>query len=253
MRLIDTHAHIYLPEFDADRQQLVDKALAAGVTQILLPAIDSTTHMQMLETEARFAACKAMMGLHPCSVKENYKEELQQVETYLQQRSFAAVGEIGLDFYWDTSFTKQQYEAFGTQIGWALQYDLPIVIHSRNAMDECIEVVKKYKGSRGIFHCFSGTVQQAEQLIEQGFLLGIGGVVTYKNAGLDKVLAAIGIENLVLETDAPYLAPVPYRGKRNEPAYLAEIIKKISAVTGKEIEEIAAVTTENAIKIFKLS
>ena len=252
MHFIDTHTHIYLPEFDGDREAMLQKAKAAGVAQMLLPAIDTQTHAQMLQVEASFAGCIAMMGLHPCSVKENYKEELQAVAQYLQQRSFAAVGEIGLDFYWDTTLTQQQYDAFETQIQWALQYNLPIVIHSRNAMDECIEVVKKYRGVRGIFHCFSGTVQQAEQVIELGMLLGIGGVVTYKNAGLDKVLAQIGIEHIVLETDAPYLAPVPYRGKRNEPAYLDAIADKVAAITGIAKSEIAARTTENAIKLFEL-
>ena len=253
MQLIETHAHIYLPEFDADRQIMVDKAHSAGVQQIIMPAIDAATHAQMLQVEAQFDNCKAMMGLHPCSVKEGYKKELEVVEGYLKQRPFAAVGEIGLDFYWDTTFTQQQYDAFETQIGWALQYDLPIVIHSRNAMDECIEVVRNFKGVRGVFHCFSGTVAQAQQVIELGLLLGIGGVVTYKNAGLDKVLSEIGIEHLVLETDAPYLAPVPYRGKRNEPAYLLEIAEKVAQVTGLEKSEVAAVTTENARKLFKLS
>ena len=253
MNLIETHAHIYLPEFEADRTQMVQKATSAGVQQIIMPAIDSTTHGQMLEVEAQFSNCTAMMGLHPCSVKADYKKELDVVEKYLQQKTFAAVGEIGLDFYWDTTFTAQQYISFETQIAWALQYNLPIVIHSRNAMDECIEVVKKFKGVKGVFHCFSGTVAQAQQVIELGMLLGIGGVVTYKNAGLDKVLAEIGIEHLVLETDAPYLAPVPYRGKRNEPAYLLEIVEKVAQATGKDKHEIAEVTTENARKLFKLS
>lgn len=252
MNLIETHAHIYLPEFDADRPGMVQKALDAGVQQIIMPAIDSTTHGQMLEVEAQFSHCIAMMGLHPCSVKEDYKKELDVVEQHLQKRAFAAVGEIGLDFYWDTTFTEQQYISFETQIGWALQYNLPIVIHSRNAMDECIEVVRKFKGVKGVFHCFSGTAAQAQQVIELGMLLGIGGVVTYKNAGLDKVVAEIGIEHLVLETDAPYLSPVPYRGKRNEPAYLLEVLEKIAQVTGLDKKEIAAVTTENARKLFKL-
>jgi len=252
MQLIETHAHIYLPEFDADRPQLVERALAAGVQQIVMPAIDTTTHAQMLQTEAQFTNCTAMMGLHPCSVNAAYQTELDAVESYLRQRPFAAVGEIGLDFYWDTTFTKEQYLVFETQIGWALQYNLPIVIHSRNAIDECIKVVKKFSGVKGIFHCFSGTVEQAQQITDLGMLLGIGGVVTYKNAGLDKVLAQIGIKNLVLETDAPYLSPVPYRGKRNEPSYLVEIADKVAQVTGLDKNEIAAVTTENARKLFKL-
>lgn len=252
MLLIDTHAHIYLPEFDANRAEIMQQAAANGVGTIYMPAIDSSTHTQMLAVETAFSHCKAMMGLHPCSVKEDYETELALVETYLQQRPFAAIGEIGLDFYWDTTFKQQQYAAFETQIHWALQYNLPIVIHSRNAIDECIEVVEQYKGLKGIFHCFSGTVAQARRIIDTGFLLGIGGVVTYKNAGLDKVLEEIGIESIVLETDAPYLAPVPHRGKRNTPAYLSFITEKIAQVTGKEKHEIAATTAENAIKLFEL-
>jgi TatD DNase family protein len=253
MHLTDTHAHIYLPEFDAGRADMLQAAASKGIQKIYMPAIDSTTHAQMLSVEAQYSQCIAMMGLHPCSVNERYEEELALAESYLQQRPFAAVGEIGLDFYWDVTFKQQQYAAFEKQIEWALQYDLPIVIHSRNAIDECIEVVEQHKGSTGIFHCFSGTVEQARRMIDAGFLLGIGGVVTYKNAGLDKVVAAIGIEHVVLETDAPYLAPVPYRGKRNEPAYLDAVAEKLVALTGKPKEEIAAITTENAIKIFKLS
>ncbi len=253
MRLIDTHAHIYLSDFDADRSTMLQKAKDAGVDTIVMPAIDAATHQQMLAVEEAFAHCPAMMGLHPCSVGENYKTELKLVEDYIRQRKFVAIGEIGLDFYWDTTFVQQQYQAFETQIQWALEQNLPIVIHSRNAMDECIAVVKKYRGITGIFHCFSGTEAQARQITDLGFLLGIGGVVTYKNAGLDKVVAAIGIERLVLETDAPYLAPVPFRGKRNESSYLQFIAQKIAEVTGRPVEEIANITTENARKIFKLS
>ena len=253
MYLIDTHAHIYLEDFDADRESIILKAKESGVEAIIMPAIDASTHQQMLSVEATFSQCTAMMGLHPCSVKESFEAELNVVHQYLQQRSFIAIGEIGLDFYWDTTFTQQQYQAFETQVQWALQYNLPIVIHSRNAMDECIAVVKKYSGLKGIFHCFSGTEEQAQQIIELGFLLGIGGVVTYKNAGLDKVIAAIGVDRLVLETDAPYLAPVPFRGKRNESSYLQPIAEKIAQVTGRTIEEIANITTENANNLFKLS
>jgi TatD DNase family protein len=250
MQLIDTHAHIYLPEFDADRSVLMQKAKEAGVQTIVMPAIDASTHLQMLATEKEYENCTAMMGLHPCSVKENYEEELRVVKKYTEERTFVAIGEIGLDFYWDTTHTAQQYKAFETQIEWALELNLPIVIHSRNAMDECIAVVKKYPGLKGIFHCFSGTVEQAQQIIDLQFLLGIGGVVTYKNAGLDKVVAQIGIDQLVLETDAPYLAPVPYRGKRNECSYLTLVAEKVAAVTGRTIDEVAAVTSENAIKLF---
>jgi TatD DNase family protein len=250
MQLIDTHAHIYLPEFDNDRELLITKAAAEGLAQVFMPAIDSSTHQKMLEVEKEFSSCTSMMGLHPCSVAANFEEELAIIENFLKERSFSAIGEIGLDFYWDKTFTEQQYQAFERQISWAMQYQLPIAIHSRNAMDECIEVVKKYPGCRGVFHCFSGTVEQAKEIIDAGFFLGIGGVITYKNSGLDKVIGQLGIDHLVLETDAPYLAPVPYRGKRNESSYLPLIAQKISDVTGKSAEEVAVRTTKNTSILF---
>lgn len=219
MYLIDTHAHIYLPEFAADREEMLVHAKESNIHKILMPAIDASTHADMLMLERSHPGCLAMMGLHPCSVKENYEEELKIIEGYLQQRQFIAIGEIGLDFYWDKTFTDQQYAAFRHQVKLALQHQLPIVIHSRNAVDECIEVVQQYPGLTGVFHCFSGNYEQALKAIGTGFMLGIGGVVTFKNAGLDKVVEKVGMDNLILETDAPYLAPVPHRGKRNEPAF----------------------------------
>lgn len=252
MQLIDTHSHIYLPAFDADREDGLKRAVANNVTSILLPAIDATTHAHMLAAEAQWPQCRAMMGLHPCSVKDGYAQELFIVETHLQQRKFIAVGEIGLDFYWDTTFKHQQYEAFKTQIALALHYDLPIVIHSRNATDECIEVVKAFPGLRGVFHCFSGTAAQANRIIELNFYLGIGGVVTYKNAGLGNIIKAVGLHAVVLETDAPYLTPVPYRGKRNESSYLPLIATTLSQITNESIEDVAAITTQNARKLFSL-
>jgi TatD DNase family protein len=252
MFFIDTHAHIYLPEFDTDRQVLLEEACAKGVRKILMPAIDSSTHSLMLDVESNNEQCMSMMGLHPCSVKADYKTELQIILEWLQRRSFIAIGEIGLDFYWDKTFAKQQYEAFHQQIQWALQFNLPIVIHSREATSECIEVVKQYPGLKGIFHCFSGNIEQGERIIESGFLLGIGGVLTFKNAGLDKVVDVLGIEHVVLETDAPYLAPVPYRGKRNECSYLPLIAEKLATISGKKLEEVVTITTQNAIKLFNL-
>ena len=252
MQLIDTHAHIYLPKFDADRQAMLERAASNGIGTIVMPAIDAATHGPMLATAAQWPQCKAMMGLHPCSVLASYSEELSVVETHLHQQEFKAIGEIGLDFHWDVTYRQQQYEAFQTQIQWALQYDLPVVVHSRNATDECIEVVRRYPGLRGVFHCFSGTVEQAEQLTDLGFLLGIGGVLTYKNAGLDKVIEVIGIDAVILETDAPYLAPIPYRGKRNECGYLLPIAEKLAAVTGRSVAEVAAITTHNAKRLFNL-
>jgi TatD DNase family protein len=253
MNIIDTHSHIYVSEFDMDRVEMMRRAEKEGVTKIFLPAIDSDSHEKMLQTEADFPGiCHSMMGLHPCSVKENYKEELELVQEYLKKRPFKAVGEIGLDFYWDKTFTTQQYEAFYQQIEWALAYNLPIVIHSRNATEECIKVVAEHqKGElRGIFHCFSGNEEQARQLIELGFYLGIGGVVSFKNSGLDAVMEIIGLDNVVLETDAPYLAPVPFRGKRNEPSYLKYVVEKLATIKNISVKEVAAITTANAEKLF---
>lgn len=255
MMLIDTHSHIYLPEFEKDRSNMLEKAEKEGVSKILMPAIDSSTHTVMLELEEeRPLTCISMIGLHPCSVKENYLFELKIVRDYLEKRSFKAVGEIGLDFYWDKTFTEQQYAAFNQQIEWALHFDLPIVIHSRNSTDECIEVVSKHqKGKlRGVFHCFSGDIVQAKRVIDLGFYLGIGGVVTFKNSGLDKVMEEISLEHVVLETDAPYLAPVPFRGKRNEPAYLKYVAEKLAGIKNVEIDEVAKITTDNAEKLFGL-
>lgn len=255
MMLIDTHSHIYLPEFEKDRSNMLEKAEKEGVSKILMPAIDSSTHTVMLELEEeRPLTCISMIGLHPCSVKENYLFELKIVRDYLEKRSFKAVGEIGLDFYWDKTFTEQQYDAFNQQIEWALHFDLPIVIHSRNSTDEYIEVVSKHqKGKlRGVFHCFSGDIVQAKRVIDLGFYLGIGGVVTFKNSGLDKVMEEIPLEHVVLETDAPYLAPVPFRGKRNEPAYLKYVAEKLAGIKNVEIDEVAKITTDNAEKLFGL-
>lgn len=252
MQLIDTHAHIYLPEFSADLEQIINKAQLSGVSTIIMPAIDATTHTSMLQAEQNYSQCVAMMGLHPCSVKDTYREELTIVKNWLQQRKFAAIGEIGLDFYWDTTFSTWQLDAFHQQIKWALDYNLPIVIHSRNAVDECIEVIKQYPAATGIFHCFSGNLEQAQQITDAGFLLGIGGVVTFKNAGLDTVIQQLGLNHVVLETDAPYLAPVPYRGKRNESGYLPFVVQKLADVLKMDREEVAKITTANAQKIFSL-
>lgn len=250
MTLIDTHAHLYLPEFRERWPELLERARTAGVTEILLPAIDSETHAAVLELEAAHPGCRAMMGLHPCSVGAGYEAELTLVRSYLAQHRFCAVGEIGLDFYWDKTFTEQQYTAFHEQIGLALQYGLPIAVHSRNATAEAIEVVRQYPGLRGVFHCFGGTLAEAETLIGLGFYLGIGGVLTFKNAGLDKVVAATGLDRLVLETDAPYLAPVPFRGKRNESSYLRFVAEKLAEVTGTTLAEVADRTTQNARALF---
>jgi TatD DNase family protein len=252
MNLIDTHTHIYLPEFAADQETMMQRAADIGVECLLLPAIDNSTHSVMIEMERRYPQCRAMMGLHPCSVNADFSIELQVIAGYLEQRPFVAIGEIGLDFYWDKTFVEEQYEAFRQQVSLAQQYNLPIVIHSRNATDECIEVVREYPGIRGVFHCFSGYEEQARAVIAAGMYLGIGGVVTFKNGGVDKVIGAIGLDRVVLETDAPYLAPVPFRGKRNEPAYLAHVVSKLVELTGLSAEKVGEITTENARLLFNL-
>ncbi|MBP8114966.1 MAG: TatD family hydrolase [Chitinophagaceae bacterium] len=255
MKLIDTHSHIYLSEFAENRSEIFERAEKEGVRKILLPAIDSSTHVDMIGLEtANEESCAAMMGVHPCSVKENFEDELKIARDFLKKRRFIAIGEIGLDFYWDKTFTEEQYAAFHQQIEWALEFDLPIVIHSRNSTAECISVVKEHqKGNlKGVFHCFSGDTDQAKKIIDLGFFMGIGGVVTFKNAGLDKVMENINLEHIVLETDAPYLAPVPFRGKRNEPSYLKYVVEKLAVIKNVSIDEIAQITTANAEKLFEL-
>jgi TatD DNase family protein len=234
---------------------MIERSKNEGIYKMLMPAIDSEHHESMLLLEQQYPGeCIAMMGLHPCSVKENYQEELAIIRQYVEKRSFIAVGEIGLDFYWDLSFKEQQYDSFHQQIEWALEYDIPVVIHSRNSTDECIKMVKEHQQGKlkGVFHCFSGSVEQAQQIIELGFYLGIGGVVTFKNGGLDIVMKQIDMKHVVLETDAPYLAPVPFRGKRNECAYIKYVAQKLATIKEMEIEEIAAVTTKNAETLFGL-
>ena len=252
---IDTHSHIYLEQFRADGPAMLERAAAAGIHTILMPAIDSSTHEAMLQMEqSTINNCTSMIGLHPCSVAENYEQELAIVEQYLVKRKFVAIGETGLDFHWDTTYKDSQYAAFERQIEWAIEYQLPIVIHSRKSTSECIEVVKRYKsrGLTGVFHCFSGSFELAKRIIECGFYLGIGGVLTFKNAGLVEVLERLSLDHIVLETDAPYLAPAPFRGKRNEPAYIPFVAAKLAEIKQVSIEEIAAATTKNAQNLFKL-
>lgn len=253
MPLIDSHAHIYLKEFEKDRVPAIERAKEEGVRKIFMPAIDSGTHENMLQVELENPKiCFSMMGLHPCSVKENFSGELKIAREYLEKRPFIAVGETGLDFYWDKTFTEKQYTSFREQIEWALHYDIPVVIHSRNSIDECIRVVNEnQKGKlKGVFHCFSGSLYQAQQIIDLGFYLGIGGVVTFKNSGLDIVMKDVELNNIVLETDAPYLAPVPFRGKRNECSYIKYVAQKIAVIKNKTVEEIAETTTTNATDLF---
>ena len=255
MPLVDTHCHLYSEEFEVDQAEVVQRAIAAGVERFYLPGIDSTSIPAMLELEQKFPGkCFAMMGLHPCYVKENYQQELMIVKDWLAKRKFAAVGEIGLDYYWDKTFAAEQVLAFRSQIEWSIDLGLPIVIHTRSAMQETIDIVKQYvpKGLRGIFHCFSGSYETATEIIEAGFFLGIGGVLTYKNAGLVQVLSKIDLKHLVLETDAPYLSPVPFRGKRNESSYLKYVVEKLAEINNCSVETVAELTTANAEKIFGL-
>jgi TatD DNase family protein len=253
MIFIDTHAHSYSQQFDADRDEMVQRALAAGVQKIYMPNVDSKSIESMLALETAYPDnCFAMMGLHPCSVQQNYLEELKIVEEWLARRDFCAIGEIGIDLYWDKTFFDEQKKAFLQQVAWARTLDIPFVIHTRESTDIVIDLLQKEpKGNmRGIFHCFGGTVEQAKAMMDLGFLLGIGGVATFKKSGLDAVLPHIPLTSLVLETDAPYLAPVPYRGKRNESAYLPLIAEKIAQFKHISVEEVAAVTFQNAERLF---
>jgi TatD DNase family protein len=253
MTIIDTHCHLYSEEFNADRDTVIKRAQQFGVQKFYLPGIDSESIDGMLSLEEKYPnVCFPMMGLHPCYVKENYKSELEIVEGWLKKRKFVAIGEIGLDFYWDKSYSVQQHEAFEQQMQWAMDYDLPIVIHTREAMQATIDAVKPFadKGLKGIFHCFSGSYESAKQIIAMNFLLGIGGVITYKNAGLGEVVSKINLQHLVLETDAPYLTPVPFRGKRNESVYLEFVINRIAEIKQISVGEVATVTTSNAENLF---
>ena len=256
MQFIDTHTHLYVAHFDDDRAAMVARATAAGITEFYIPAIDSAYTQRMYELEAEFPGkIRLMMGLHPTSVKENYQEELQHVYEQFEKRSFAAVGEIGIDLYWDKSTLDIQIEAFKAQIQLAKKLDLPIVIHCRESFDEIFAVLEEEKHDRlrGIFHCFTGTLEQAHRAIGFGMLLGIGGVATFKNGKIDKFLAEIPLEHLVLETDSPYLAPVPHRGKRNESSYLRLVSAKLADIYGVSEQEIAAQTTANAKRLFENS
>ena len=251
--LIDTHAHLYLEQFKEDIDETLERAKQEGVSEYYLPNIDSSSIESMLLLEKNYPdRCHPMMGLHPCSVNADYKTELEIVEQWLSKRPFCAIGEIGIDLYWDKTFFEEQKKAFITQVGWAKELNIPIVIHARDSLDILIDLVKKEKDERlqGIFHCFTGTPEQAKQIIDLEFYMGIGGVLTYKNSGLDKAVEQIPLEWLVLETDSPYLTPVPYRGKRNESSYLKYVATKLSEVKKVDIEQIALSTTASAKKIF---
>lgn len=249
--MIETHAHIYYDPFDEDMPDVIKRAKEAGIKKIFLPNVDSASIDLMLKLETQYEDyCIPMMGLHPCSVKENYADELNTISLWWEKRDFAAVGEIGLDLYWDDTFFEEQKEAFQFQIDLAKRHKKPIVIHSRNANEEAISILEKNDSNllKGIFHCFSGTIGHAKRITDLDMYLGIGGVVTFKNGGLDKILPEIDLKHLVLETDSPYLTPVPFRGKRNEPSYLTYIADKIAEIKKIPVEEVIEVTTENALK-----
>ena len=251
--MIDTHAHIYLDDFETDLDQVIDRALEAGVQKILLPNIDSSTIESMLRLEEAYPSiCYPMMGLHPCSVKDDFEKELELVEEWLTKRSFVAVGEMGTDLYWDKTYWDQQKVAFRFQCELALKHDLPIVIHCRETIDETIKLVEEFKGKglRGVFHCFTGSQSQAKQITDIGFYVGLGGVSTFKNAGMDQVIPHIDRTKIILETDSPYLTPTPHRGKRNQPAYVALVAGKVSEYLNISIKEMDDLTTANANELF---
>jgi TatD DNase family protein len=253
MILTDTHTHLYSEEFNADRTMMIERAMAAGVERFFIPSIDSSYTRQMYDLEAQYPSnIFLMMGLHPTYVKENYIEELAHVEKQLATRKFAAVGEIGIDLFWDKTRLKEQQYAFKCQIQLAKKYNLPINIHCRDAFDEVFEVLESEKGEDlyGIFHCFTGSFEQAQQAISYNMKLGIGGVATFKNGKIDQFLKDIDIKNIVLETDSPYLAPVPYRGKRNESSYTLLVAEKLAAIYNLPVAEIAAITTQNSKDVF---
>lgn len=253
MIFIDTHTHLYDEQLIVEEQAMIQRAIEAGVTKMYMPNCDSTTIPGMMKIAESYPNnCFPMIGVHPCYIKDNYKEELELSKQQLTNNKFYAVGEIGLDYYWDLTYKEQQIDAFKIQIDWALEHNLPIVIHSRESLQDCIDIVReKHNGNlKGIFHCFSGNEQEAQQIVAMGFYLGIGGVLTFKNSTLPNALANIGTEHLVLETDAPYLAPTPYRGKRNESSYIPLVAQKLADIKQMSIENIAEITTANALKVF---
>ena len=255
MQIIDTHTHLYLNQFKEDIDDVIARAKEIGVKKFILPAIDSSHFDSMHNLKNKYPnEIYLMSGLHPTDVKENFKDELNFVENTLKTYNYVAIGEIGIDLYWDINYLTQQREAFKFQIRLAIKHDLPIVIHCREAFNEIFEILDKENCDklRGVFHCFTGTLEEAQRAIDLGFVLGIGGVVTFKNGGIDKFLHKIDLKNIVLETDSPYLAPVPFRGKRNESSYIIYVLEKLSEIYGISKEKIAEITSKNAEKVFRL-
>jgi TatD DNase family protein len=256
MILTDSHAHLYLEQFDPDRHDVIRHAIEQDIRYMMLPNIDKDSILPMMELVIEFPGnCFPMMGLHPTSVKGDYTMQLEVIKEWLKKEKFHAIGEMGIDLYWDRTYFAEQQEAFRIQAGLALEYDLPLVIHSRNSFEEIFHLLKEVyqPGLRGVFHCFTGNLEQAEQIINMGFLLGIGGVLTYKNSGLAEVIEKVALEYLLLETDAPFLAPVPHRGKRNESAYILDIAVKLAEIKGETVEEVARLTTGNALNLFNIN
>jgi TatD DNase family protein len=253
MHYIDTHSHLFLKEFDEDRGAVYNRAMNAGVHQMILPNVDSSSLEILLAVCRQFHEhCYPAIGVHPCSIKENWQEELGIHEEVLQKVKVKAIGEIGIDLYWDKTFIKEQELALETQIKWALKNNLPVILHCRESMDRVLEIVSGYKSLTGVFHAFNGTTQQAQRVIDMGFYLGIGGVVTFKNGGIDKALAPLNLEKVVLETDAPYLTPTPHRGKRNESSYIPIIAGKLAEIFNVDVKKVAEITSQNAVNLFKL-
>lgn len=253
--MIDTHAHIYASEFDNDRDDVVKRALEQGINKILLPNIDLESIEPMLKTEASYPeVCHSMMGLHPCYVDGNVEQTLEIIRGWFDKHSFIAVGEIGIDLYWDKTFRTEQEMAFVTQLNWAKEMDLPVVIHTRDSIEETLTLLRQEQDGRlrGVFHCFGGSVEEAQAINELGFHLGLGGVSTFKNGGMDKIIPHLDMNWVILETDCPYLAPVPHRGKRNEPAYTSLVGARVAELTNSTVEEIDRITTQNATELFRL-
>ena len=250
--LTDSHIHLYSQDFENDLDIVLDQAKNNKINRFLLPNIDNASLPKLLSLCKKYKNLHPMIGLHPCSVKENYLSEIELLYNMLDQHDFIAIGEVGMDLYWDKSFLEQQKHAFKLQINWGKKYNLPIIIHSRNSFNDVFEIIKNEKSSRmtGIFHCFSGTYEEAEKIIDLGFYLGIGGVVTFKNSDLKNTLKKISLKHIVLETDAPYLAPHPFRGKRNEPKFLSIIANQIAELKNTPIEDVAQITNDNINKIF---
>jgi len=255
MQLIDTHTHIYLPEFDDDRDEVIRRAVESGVVKLLMPNIDMDSVYKMLSVESRYPGiCFPMIGLHPTSVKKDSTSQLNKLENLAANFKFYAIGEIGIDLYWDQSYLNEQITAFKRQVKYAIDSDLPVVIHSRDSFKEVFNALEEFRGSglKGVFHAFTGSLEDARKAVGMGFKLGIGGIVTFRNSGLDKIVKETGIENIILETDSPYLAPVPHRGKRNESSYLCIVNNKIAELFGITVEEAAEITCSNSVKLFGL-